>query len=92
MKKSVLEGRWGGGTGAPPVNVHEAKTHLSRLLKQVESGHEVVIARAGTPIAKIVPIEPPRPKLPVFGTLAGQVWISEDFDDPLPDDVFGLST
>jgi len=65
------------------VNIHEAKTHFSKILEEVERGEEVVIARAGTPVAKVVPIEPepPRRKL---GQLKGQIWISVDFDDPLP--------
>lgn len=65
------------------MNIHEAKTHLSKILEEVERGEEVVIARAGTPVARVVPIvpEPPRRKL---GQLKGQIWISDDFDDPLP--------
>lgn len=65
------------------MNIHEAKTHFSKILEEVERGEEVVIARAGTPVAKVVPIEPepPRRKL---GQLKGQIWISVDFDDPLP--------
>ena len=62
------------------VNVHEAKTHLSRLLERVEAGEEVVIARAGRPIARLVPYrrlaEPRKP-----GIWAGQVTIAPDFDD-----------
>lgn len=65
------------------MNIHEAKTHFSKILEEVERGEEVVIARAGTPVAKVVPIEPepPRRKL---GQLKGQISISDDFDDPLP--------
>ena len=68
---------------ARQVNIHEAKTHFSKILEEVERGEEVVIARAGTPVAKVIPIEPepPRRKL---GQLKGQIWISDDFDDPLP--------
>jgi prevent-host-death family protein len=72
-----------------PVNVHEAKTHLSRLLARVEKGQEVVIAKAGKPVAKLVPIEPPR-KPRVAGSAKGQIWIANDFDAPLPDDVLNL--
>ncbi len=65
------------------VNVHEAKTHLSRLLATVERGGEVTIARAGRPIARLVPAEPiPRREL---GLERGQIWISDDFDEPMPD-------
>lgn len=66
------------------VNVHEAKTRLSELLKAVEEGEEVVIARAGTPVAKLVPSTPPKR---VFGGWEDIV-ISDDFDDPLPPEVF----
>ena len=66
------------------VNVHEAKTHLSRLLEAVEEGEEIIIARAGKPVARLVPLESQRePRRP--GALAGQIWIAEDFDAPLPD-------
>jgi prevent-host-death family protein len=61
------------------VNVHEAKTHLSRLLEAVEAGEEIIIARAGKPVARLAPLEEPRqPRRP--GALAGQIWIAEDFD------------
>jgi prevent-host-death family protein len=63
------------------VNVHEAKTHLSRLLERVEAGEEVVIARAGRPIARLVPYAretQPRP----LGIWKGKVTIAPDFDEP----------
>ena len=66
------------------VNVHEAKTNLSRLLAEVERGREVTIARAGRPVARLVPAEPP-PKREL-GLERGQIWISEDFDEPMPDE------
>jgi prevent-host-death family protein len=62
------------------VNVHEAKTHLSRILERVEAGEEVVIARAGRPVARLVPYArrtEPRP----LGLWKGQVVIGPDFDD-----------
>ncbi len=63
------------------VNVHEAKTHLSRLLEEVESGREVVIARAGKPVARLVPHRGERkPREP--GLLKGRIWIADDFDEP----------
>jgi prevent-host-death family protein len=65
------------------VNVHEAKTHLSRLLVEVENGGEVTIARAGRPVARLVPVGPPRKR--ELGLERGQIWISPDFDDPMPD-------
>lgn len=67
------------------VNVHEAKTHLSRLLQRVEAGEEIVIARAGRPIARIVPLEPPRKRR--FGIDRGRFAVPEDFDAPLPAEV-----
>jgi prevent-host-death family protein len=67
------------------VNVHEAKTQLSRLLESVSRGEEVVIARAGTPVARLVPYEgDTSPREP--GAWRGRVRIGEDFDE-LPDDL-----
>jgi prevent-host-death family protein len=65
-------------------NVHEAKTQLSKLLERVEKGEEIVIARAGKPIARLVPERPKRKKRQL-GTAKGQIWMSDDFNDPLPD-------
>ena len=65
------------------VNVHEAKTHLSRLLERVERGQEIVIARAGKPVARLVPVDP-EPKRRPIGRDKGKIWMSDDFDDPLP--------
>ena len=64
------------------VNIHEAKTHLSRLLAKVADGEEVVIARSGEPVAKIVPIERTGTKR-ILGQDAGVVVMSDDFDAPL---------
>jgi prevent-host-death family protein len=62
------------------VNVHEAKTQLSRLLQDVEEGEEVVIARNGTPVAKLVPhVEERKPREP--GWAEGRMWMAPDFDD-----------
>jgi len=65
------------------VKVHEAKTHLSRLLQRVEAGEEITIARGGTPIARLVPMAAHRKQLQ--GMDQGRVWISEDFDAPDPE-------
>ncbi len=70
------------------VNVHEAKTHLSRLLLRVAGGEEIVIARAGKPVAKLVPIDP-KPQR-VLGQDEGLFEVPEDFDAPLPDEVLAL--
>jgi len=67
------------------VNVHEAKTHLSRLLSKVEAGQEVIIARDGKPVAKLVRSDSPREKR-VWGRGRGTVlWIAPDFDDYIPE-------
>ena len=66
-------------TQAEIVNVHAAKTQLSRLLQRAEAGEEIVIGRAGKPIAKLVRYVPDRPKR-VFGALKGQIVIHGDFD------------
>ncbi len=65
------------------VNVHEAKTHLSKLLSRVEAGEEIVIARAGKPCARLVPCEPRRRRTP--GRIRG-ITVPPEFFDPLPDD------
>jgi prevent-host-death family protein len=71
------------------VNVHEAKTQLSRLLLKVRDGEEVVIARAGKPVARLVPYES-KPKKDWMGQDAGKVWISPDFDDEVDPETWGL--
>jgi prevent-host-death family protein len=66
------------------VNVHEAKTHLSRLLERVERGETVIIARAGTPVAVLSPYQPmTTARMP--GRDRGRIWMSDDFDAPLPE-------
>jgi len=67
-------------------NVHEAKTHLSRLLERVAAGEEVLIAKAGVPVARLVPVVLPADQRPL-GTEQGRVFIGDDFDAPLPADV-----
>ncbi len=71
------------------VNVHEAKTQLSRLLKRVTAGEEITISRAGVPVAKLVAIAPINAERPL-GALEGQIHIADDFDSPLPDDLLAL--
>jgi prevent-host-death family protein len=65
---------------AETVNVHQAKTHLSRLLSRVERGETIVIARDGTPVAKLVRV-PKRVPKPTPNTYKGQIWMSPDFDE-----------
>jgi prevent-host-death family protein len=67
------------------VNVHEAKTHLSRLLERVASGEEVTIAKAGKPVAKLVPAHAVERRR--LGVDEGRVMVPDDFNQPLPDDV-----
>ena len=69
------------------VNIHQAKTHLSRLLQRVANGEEVTIARAGVPVARLVPVEPAKKKIRPLGMDRGRVWVADDFDAPLPDDL-----
>ena len=63
-------------------NMHDAKTHLSRLAERAAQGEEIVIARNGRPLAKLVSIEGRKPLR--FGLAKGEIWMSDDFDDPLP--------
>ena len=74
------------------VNVHAAKTHLSRLLDEAAAGEEIIIAKAGTPVARLVPVASKPMKRAGFGEGKGTVWISDHFDE-LPDDIaraFGI--
>ena len=71
------------------VNVHKAKTHFSRLLKRVADGEEVVIARAGVPVARLVRVESTGGKRPI-GMDEGRVQMAEDFDAPLPPEILDL--
>ncbi len=68
------------------VNVHEAKTQLSRLLKRAAEGEEIVIARAGVPVARLIAVAPVRKERPL-GAMEGQIYIPDDFDAPLPADL-----
>jgi len=69
----------------PKYNVHEAKTQLSKLMERVAAGEEVIIAKSGVPVARLVPATPAleRP----LGTEKGRVFVADDFDAPLPKDV-----
>jgi prevent-host-death family protein len=68
------------------VNVHEAKTKLSQLLAEVEGGREIIVARNGKPVAKLVPSQPEAKKKLRLGTWKGRIWMSPDFDAPLSPD------
>lgn len=68
------------------INIHDAKTHLSRILQRVAAGEEIVIAKAGKPVAKLVPyVAEGATRTP--GSAKGQFQLAADFDDPLPADV-----
>jgi prevent-host-death family protein len=74
-----------------PVNIHEAKTHLSRLLEDVQQGEEVVIAKAGKPLAVLVPYKEDARKMPQrLGFMAGEISVPDDFDDMGADDIAAL--
>lgn len=66
------------------VNIHDAKTNLSKLLQSVEQGEEIVIARGGRPVARIVAYKKPV-ALKWLGKAAGKIEIADDFDAPLPE-------
>ena len=74
------------------INIHEAKTHLSRIVEEVAGGKEVIIGKAGKPMARLVPLaQKVKPKR--FGTLKGKIRVPDDFNDPLPAGIlaaFGL--
>ena len=72
--------------GPKIVNVHEAKTHLSRLLERTAAGEQVVIAKAGRPVARLVPVATASGDREL-GRDRGLVWMAADFDAPLPDEV-----
>lgn len=67
------------------VGIHEAKTHLSRLLRRVATGEEIVITSGGKPAARLVPVEPPKQR--EFGFDEGRFTVPDDFDDPLPPEI-----
>ena len=68
------------------VNIHEAKTHFSKLLQRVASGEEITIANAGMPVARLVPIKPNGNKRKL-GADNGLITIADDFDAPLPEEI-----
>ena len=68
------------------VNIYDAKTQLSKLVDLASSGTDVVIARAGKPVARLTSLKEEKRPL-VFGLLEGEGWIADDFDAPLPDEI-----
>jgi prevent-host-death family protein len=67
------------------VNIHDAKTHFSRLVERAEHGERITIARAGVPVAMLVAIEPETRARRPIGLDRGRIFIHPDFDDPLPE-------
>jgi prevent-host-death family protein len=63
------------------VGIHEAKTHLSKLLKRVEAGEEIVVARGGEPVAKLIAYSAPPKKPRTPGSMKGKIWMAPDFDE-----------
>ncbi len=68
------------------VNLQDAKAHLSTLVEEAGAGEEIVIAKAGKPVARLVPLEK-KDFRKTFGMLKGKIWVSDDFDAPLPPDL-----
>jgi prevent-host-death family protein len=73
----------------PTVTIHTAKTQLSKLVRRVERGEEVVIARGRTPVARLVPYQAEPPERG-FGSMKGKVWLDESFWEPLPEEELKL--
>lgn len=70
---------------AKTVTIEEAQGHLDELIEKANAGDEVIFAKGGEPVAKLVPLAKRKGRR-VFGQCKGEVWTSDDFDDPLPDD------
>ena len=71
------------------INIHEAKTHLSRIIDEVAAGSEVIIAKAGKPVAKLVRLDD-QAKRRVLGSAKGEFTVPDDFNDPLPKEIEDL--
>jgi len=74
---------------AKPVNIHAAKTHFSRLVERAANGEEIIIAKAGKPVARLMPLAVPGRRRRL-GLLKGRIKIAPDFDAPLPEEVLRL--
>lgn len=73
----------------PPINIHAAKTQLSRLVERAAAGEEIIIAKAGAPVARLMPLAPVAGKRRL-GLLAGKMKIPAHYYEPLPDDILDL--
>ncbi len=65
------------------INIHEAKTHLSKIAEEVAAGKEIIVGKAGKPMMKLIPITDKQKQIKL-GALKGKIKIAEDFDEPLP--------
>ncbi len=72
------------------INIHQAKTQLSKLVEEVAQGQEIIIAKAGKPIAKLVPLEKAERKPRTPGGMKGQIWIADNFDEPMSEEELAL--
>jgi antitoxin (DNA-binding transcriptional repressor) of toxin-antitoxin stability system len=72
---------------AEPIEIEAASIRLAELIDRAAAGEEIVISRAGRPVARLVACGFPQGGRRALGVLAGKAWIADDFDDPLPDDV-----
>lgn len=62
------------------VNIHQAKTHLSRLVEDAAKGEEIIIAKAGRPMARLVPVASTERRIPKLGTMRDKIWVADDWD------------
>lgn len=69
------------------INIHEAKTNFSKLIEKAEAGEEIIIARSGKPVAKLVGLGPAKPLRQPGSAKNDGIYISDDFDAPLPEDI-----
>jgi prevent-host-death family protein len=72
------------------VNIHEAKTHFSRLVERAAAGEEIVIARAGEPRARLVPLERPSGRRRGYGSMRGKIWLAGDWDSDETNETIAL--
>jgi len=87
-RRPPIEARPGRVSEPHTVNLYEAKTRLSELVDRAADGEEIVIAKSGTPMARLVPLPAAQPRRrPGPGQLKGKLWVSDDFDDPLPPEI-----
>jgi prevent-host-death family protein len=72
------------------INIHQAKTQLSKLVEEAAQGEEIIIAKSGKPIAKLVPLSEATAKVRKPGGLKGQIWLADDFDAPMSEEELAL--